>query len=178
MRNSTYSPLKAEIEAVVGALVGKNLWKWNRAADMAIFHFGERRPTRDFYGKPVEVGEHALHIQCAWRIAEQERVIVGSADLYYPPELAAKDAIAHVEGDWDKGNRRDELLKILFENGTRSFAVHSVEVGLAASLHIFLSDGLCLDVIPDDSLPHEHWRLLRPDSGESDFVVSGQGVER
>ena len=68
---------------MVSELIGKAMWACGRAADMATFQFGGPRPVVDFYGRPREVGEYALHVQCPWRIvrdglaADGERAGIG-----------------------------------------------------------------------------------------------------
>ena len=166
--------MKAEIEKATAVLVGKPLWTCRRAGDMATFQFGSRVKTLDLKGDPAEVGEYALHVQCAWRIARGDRVAVASRDLYYPADCG-EDEDVPPEFDWDHNpNRRDRLIGVLFENGRREFLVEGVEAGLAGSLHVALSDSLSLDVFPDDSFDGEHWRLFRPDKHARHFVVTGR----
>jgi len=170
--------MREEIERATAVLIGKPLWGCGRAANLATFAFGERIKTVDFFGKPTEVGEYALHVQCAWHIGRGEEVIVGSRDIYYPADYQSEDEEIPPDFDWDKHpNRRDRLLRSLFEDGARSFTVQRVEVRLAGSLRLSLSDGFYLDVFPDDSLGREHWRLFMPRTEERHFVVTGRGIE-
>jgi hypothetical protein len=167
--------MKTEIERATLSLNGKALWRCLRAADMAMFDFGKRRASLDFWGNPREVGDLALHVQCAWRITQDDRVLVGSNDLYYPADYDENNARSP-EFDWERDpNRRDKLLASMFENGTKEFLVQKVEVGLAGSLHIALSGNLFLEVFPNDSLTGEHWRLFEPDK-KGHFVVTGSGI--
>jgi hypothetical protein len=64
---------------------------------------------------------------------------------------------------------------LLFEDERRQFVVRGVEVGSAGSLHIVMDGDLSLDVLPNDSLSDEYWRLFRPGSEEAHLVVSGEG---
>jgi len=170
--------VRAQIESAAGVLIGKPLWTCRRAADMATFQFGERKKVADFYGRPSEVGEYALHVQCAWRIVRAEEVVVGSRDLYYPAEYENEGEKFPPDFDWGRDpNRRDRLVRSLFQDGRREFVVERVEASAAGGLRILLSDGLFLDVFPDDSLKHERWRLFRPEVDEPHFVVTAGGVE-
>lgn len=126
-------------------------------------------------GRTKEVGEYALHIQCAWRIRHGERVIVGSRDLYSPPHES--DDPDNFDGDVQGANRRDVGIAELFQNETRQFMVRDVEVGEAGAFTISFDDGYALDVFPDDSLSAEHWRLFKPSAEEPHFVVTGEGLE-
>lgn len=170
--------MKSEIELAVNVLIGKPMWKSTRAADMASFQFGGRRTVQTFRGDTKEVGDFALHVQCAWRITMQEEIIVGSRDLYYPADFHGEDQDIPDDFDWDRDpNRRDKLLASLFMNNKREFVVQEIEVGIAGSLNITLSDSLSFGIFPDDSLSREHWRLFRPANDEPHFVVTGRGIE-
>ena len=144
---------------------------------MATFDFGERKTVPALRGETREVGEYALHVQCAWRVTTQDRVIVGNRDLYYPADYRQGEEVSP-SFDYEKDyNRRDKLLTSLFENGTREFVVREVQVGTAGSIHILLSEGVALELFPNDSLSDEHWRLFQPGKEDRHFVVTGKGVE-
>ena len=146
--------------------------------DMAMFDFGALRNSLDSKGNARVVGEVALHVQCPWRIAREDEVIVGSCDLYYPADYEG-DGGAAENFDWERNvSRQDKLLESFFQNGTRQFIVRDVAVGAAASLHVALSDGFFLDLLPVDSLSIEAWRLFQPDIEHSHFVVTGKGIAR
>jgi len=67
--------MKERIERATKVLIGKGLWNATRAADLASFQFGRRRELPDIYGNMKTVGEYSLHVQCAWRIPDEDRVI-------------------------------------------------------------------------------------------------------
>jgi hypothetical protein len=168
----------ARIKKATAVLVGKALWNSTRAADLASFDFGERRSVPSRGGATKIVGEYALHVQCAWRITCKDQVVVGSRDLYYPADYGDQNREIPADFDWDRDpNHRDKSLRLLFENGSKQFAVEAVDVGAAASLRIVLKHGFCLEVFPDNSLNDERWRLFRPGVDEPHFVVTGRGVE-
>ena len=140
---------------------------------MAMFDFGARRKVVDFRGSEKEVGEFALHVQCAWRITREDRVIIGSRDIHYPADHSEGQEIPD-EFDWDRDpNRLDKLLHTLFEEGTKELKVERVEVGDAGRFLAVLSRDFSLEVFPDDSLPLEHWRLFNPYAEQPHFVVTG-----
>ena len=66
--------IQQEVESVMSPLVGKPLWDAGRAADLLWLALGPRQTIQDFRGKPREVGEYALHVQCAWRFVQGEKV--------------------------------------------------------------------------------------------------------
>ena len=117
-----------------------------------------------------------MHVECAWRIAQEERVLAGSVDVYYPADLRIEEPLP---GDaWDKGpNRLEVLMRALFEEGKREFIVRRVDVGAAGALSIVMDGGLSLDVLPQNSLSDEYWRLFRPHTDDKHFVVTGRGIE-
>ncbi len=162
--------MQAEVEQALAVLVGKRLWASRRAADMSTFQFGARIKTKDFYDRPSEVGEHALHVQCPWRIVQGVQLVVGSGDLYYPANCDGSEPLPS-DFEWDRmPNRRDRLLGELFD-GDREFVVQKIETSVLASFRLVFHGGMLLEVFPDDSLPHEHWRLLNLMTDGVDFVA-------
>lgn len=174
----TQASLKQQIEHSLAPLVGLPLWDSGRAADLAWFAIGERRTVKDFRGEPKEVGEYALHVQCGWRITQNDKVLVGRSDLYYPAGYSRERPDIPDNFNWDVqgANRQDELIRALFQGGTNQFRVLGVETGSAASFTIALEGNLSLQVFPQDSSAFEYWRLFRPYRDEPHFVVTGQGI--
>jgi len=172
--------IRQQVESVMAPLIGMPLWDAGRAADLLWLAFGQHRTIQDFRGERREVGEFALHVQCAWRFVQDEKVVVGNRDLYYPRGYRdPKDEIP--KGfDWDVqgANRCDEGLAELFARGTKQFVVERVEAGQAGELALLLEGGLILQIFPNDSLDGEHWRLFRPGSDAPHSVYTGKGLER
>jgi hypothetical protein len=170
--------MRERIERAIGVLVGRSLWNSTRAADLASFQFGQRRELPGSFGRTRTVGEYALHVQCAWRIAREDRVIVGSHDLRYPANYTDTSQAVDPDFDWDRDpNGRDSLLASLFENGAKQFLVEAVTVGSAGLLHLRLADSLCFDIMPDDSIRREQWRFFQPDVEAPHLVVTSSGIE-
>jgi hypothetical protein len=168
------------MEKALSELVGTAMWTCRRAADMATFQFGQRKQVHNFYGHPKEVGEYALHVQCAWRIVRGDTVAVGSRDLYSPAQHPESESIPE-DFDWDRDpNRRDSLLDALFDGGKREFHVRRVDAGSGGTCRIEFAEGICLELFPDDSFAHEHWRLFGTDDGGPQVVTTGvdDGAER
>ena len=167
--------MNEQIQKALDSLIGMPLWSSGRAADLEWFQFGQRRRVKARNGTK-EVGEYALHIQCAWRIRHRDQVIVGSRDLYFPPE---NTDVPIEDFDWDVqgANRRDRRIAELLQNQTREFIVRKVEVEKAGGFRITFEDEYALDVFPHDSLAGEHWRLFKPSADDPHFVVTGTGIE-
>jgi hypothetical protein len=156
---------------------GKRLWGYGRAADMVTFQFGSRTKKQSLLNKDVEVGEFALHIQCAWRIRTGNRTTVGRQDLYYPEDLIDERQEIPADFDWDQQpNRCGRLLRSFFKDGKRELVVKRVEHGAAGSLCIELEQESFLEVFPDNSLPGEYWRLFNPGNDHSHVVMTGAGA--
>src|SRR5437879_2638782 len=168
-----------QIEKAISVLVGKNLWRCTRAADLAAFQFGERIPSKTYKGEACEVGEFALHVQCSWRIVQHEKVIVAHRDLYYPAGYHSQSEAIPRDFYWDAqgANRQDRLIHDFFQNGSRAYMVQRVEAGNAGAFLLALADDFSLEVFPDDSLEGEHWRLFTPGGEGPHFVVTGTGIE-
>jgi hypothetical protein len=168
--------MREQIQKALDVLIGEPLWSSGRAADLEWFHFGQRRTVKGFRGEAKEVGAHALHVQCAWRIRHGHQVVVGNSDLYVPHEESGDQ---QENFDWEVlgASRRDKRIAELFQNETRQFVVQQVQVGDAGSFTIILNSDYALDVFPNDSLSNEHWRMFKPSSDEPHFVVSGKGLE-
>ena len=167
--------MRDEIEKALRLLVGLPLWSSGRAADLQWFQFGQRRSVKGFRGDTKVVGDYALHVQCAWHVTRNDEIIVGSRDLYYPPDETTDEPS---DFDWEHSpNRRDTRIAELFNNETRKFFVRQVQVRDAGSFAVVLDEGYVLDVFPHDSLPGEHWRLFRPSTDDPHFVMTGKGLE-
>jgi hypothetical protein len=168
--------MRTQVQEALDVLIGRPLWSSGRAADLEWFQFGQRKTVQDSRGDEREVGEYALHVQCAWRIRHNDKIVVASRDLYTPRE-GSGDRPQDFKWDVQGANRRDQRIAELFQNETRQFAVRRVEAGNAGSFTIVLDQDYALDVFPDDSLTGEHWRIFKPYAGEPHFVVTGNGLE-
>ena len=174
----------ARLEGALAPLLHLPLWKSHRAADLQVFQFGDKRTvTSDFgprKGQESEVGEYALHVQCAWRVRGPSGIVVGSSDRYY---RSGPDPFPKEEDDWDwsipGANRRDERIREWLQ--ARSYEVERVSADATGGIVLSFATGFALDVFPDDSLDgeyDEHWRLLRPADLSSHFVLRGGGIDQ
>jgi hypothetical protein len=162
--------MRYEIEKKLEVLVGSVLYQSSRAADLAVFHFGDRRINGSRY-----ITEYSLHVQCPWCITRDDRVIVGSSDLYYP---AGNMQVNSSEFDWDRNpNRRDELIRDLFGSDGQEFLIDKIEVASAGDFNISMDNSsLVLKVLPDSSMNEEYWRFFKRNSEEPHFVVTANGI--
>ena len=168
--------MKDKIEGSVSALVGLPMWAAGRAADMAMFTFGDRRLVQNRLGEVVEVGKYSLHVQCAWRLVGANGIIVASRDYYVP---AGNPDVEPPDFDYDQpgANRRDERMAAFFaECKDEVPVVERIEADRVGSLRITMTSDITPEVFPNDSLDGEHWRFFGR-TARKHFVVTGRGIE-
>jgi hypothetical protein len=96
--------------------------------------------------------------------------------MYYPagdPETEPED------WEWDEegANRCDERTRQLMAKHVECpLIVESVIADDVGGLSLIFSEGVKLEVFPDNSLPDEYWRFFRPGAEEEHFIVSGEGI--
>ena len=158
------------IQQALTPLVGRPLRSIGRAANLLWLHFGEMREVPARGGGTKSVGEWAIHVQCAWRLCRDGRIVVAYRDYYYSPEGDALD-------DWDAPGRSrfDQTAAALNADfDANSPSVLSVTTDDVGGFSLALSHDYRLDVFPDDSSHDnysEHWRLFEPRADREHFVV-------
>ncbi len=167
--------MKDKIQNALNVLVGLPMWSLGRTADLAWFEFGNRRTVKGHKGGEKEVGDYALHVQCPWRIASADSIVIGRGDIFCTPEESNEPTPANF--DWQKGNRFDRIVQQLAKHESGQFIVHAVEAGEAGSLAIELENGYTLEIFPHDSESGEHWRFFKPYTEEPHLVFSGKGLQ-
>jgi hypothetical protein len=170
--------MKTVIEEALAPLVGLPLWAGGRSLDLEWFQFGGRHKVKVFRGVEEEVGEFAVHTQCAWRIAGPQAIIVASRDRLKP-----RGNLGDVSDEFDPNEPGatlcDERMDALFaQPGADSLVVERIIVGEWGDFSLRLRGGFTLDVFPDDSLAEEHWRVFRPYNDSRHFVLKGSGIEK
>jgi hypothetical protein len=168
---------RAAIEAELRVLVGEPVAYWMRAADMAEIGFG---PTETMEGRrgPREVSSFILHVQCAWRIVRDGRVIVGSLDYNFPPIASEIDPI-DFEPRNARRNLRDDLEQAFLAHLDGPHLVGSVEGRSTGDIRIVFADGCAFETFVWSAqrveTKDEHWRFFRPNS-KTHFVVTAAGI--
>lgn len=173
-------------------LVGLKLSIARRAGDMRVLHFGPIREVesrllsrRKSKSKKGTVGDFALHIQCAWRLEDENGIVTGRTDLWE----AAED---NPDIDWDTWdydkdeNLQDKRLGSLlggYDPETRSFMNHNdllvvenFQTDNYGGVTLFLSGGYRLVIFPAGS-QGENWRFFRPGTEGNHLVISGGKIE-
>ena len=175
--------VREQIEQRLSVLLGLPLWAMGRAADLEWFHFGGQREVVNRRGEKKAVGDWALHVQCPWRIVHMGKILVASADLYYPAGIHRFDDLELAdEGGWAwdrNGPRRlDERTAALQQLlDTDPPTVEGVQADAVGSLRISFSGGYMLELFPNGTLDdQEHWRFFEPYRDKRHFVVGAAAV--
>lgn len=125
---------------LMGAVVGSV----GRAAGMGVVEFSGTR------GEAVMV-----HLQCPFRVVQDGKIILGSADMRYAQKGAGEAAFDEFRTVFDA--RAAVLNRILGELGP---SVEDVTVGDAGELTVQWAPGFRLAVMPDCSGAMESWRVF------------------
>ncbi len=169
--------MKIQVEDALKVIIGKIFWGAGRAGEIQWFQFGNKQVIVTERETIKEVGEYALHVQCAWRITSPKGIFVGSQDKYLPANDSNEQAD---DFDWDQPgvNRCDDRISMLF-NGRESHTllVKNVSADSYGGFCLNLSDNFSIEVFPDLSLDDECWRLFQPYKNGPHFIVTGEGIE-
>ncbi len=144
---------------------------------MLWLHFGEWREVPARKGGVRRVGEWTLHIQTPWNLVRDDRVIVGSRDLYYYGEGSAEFAEGS-EFDWNKDgesrfDRQAAALNLEFES--KSPLVTKIACDTVGMFSLTMGDEMILNVLPNcasSSPDFEFWRLFQAGTDAPHYVVA------
>jgi hypothetical protein len=137
--------LAAEIEAVLGPLVGEPLTGMWRYAGYQRFEFGPQRPAKNRKGEDITMSDLALVVGCTWSVTGPSGVVLSSADFL--PDGTRRDEGASEFYDF---LRADPLI------------VEVVEASESGALRIGMSRGYELYVEADlEDEEDEQWRLMQ-----------------
>lgn len=157
-------------------LVGQRWWAANRSLNLHSLQFGGPVPFTRRDGTRVEVGRYALHIQCAWRITDENGVVVGSRDRMTPrgnPDEVPEGFTWNVPGSTLCDEKVEQLLQA---HAASPLVVESVEIGHHGAFRLALSSSLALEVFPDSS-KDEQWRFMdRAGDDRGDYVYPPSAV--
>jgi hypothetical protein len=143
--------MRNEIEQILSAIQGHQIWAAGHAANMLWLQIGNRHIVPAWGGGIKEVGTYALHIDCPWSwsfngalLATQESETQQLNELVSLPVVCQRIVVQ------DNGS-----FEIHFDNQTK-FSVH-------------------VEADPDP-LAEEFWRFFQPSSHEKHFVVGSGGI--
>jgi hypothetical protein len=162
--------LTEKINKILQDLVGLPLTRTTRAANMECLKFGTLHLI-DTHGETWNYGVFGLHLQCPWRLTNDNEIIVGSNDLY---EQADETADWDENFNWEElnANLRDvKLDKFITE---RKHIVKSVIADNYGGLQICFDSKVILTVFPviASKADNEFWRLLDNTNETKNHYVS------
>lgn len=166
--------MKELIEKTLKVLINLPLNRIGRAANLLWLSFGVERVEKSYFGDEKIVGEYGLHVQCSWRIVDNEKILADSQDMYIPSSAIDQSNFCWEDFQWDKpGNSLcDELFGSLINSVKPKITVREIAADNFGGLSICLENGYTLEVFPNSSSDEESWRLLG-EAGEEHFVVFG-----
>ena len=158
-----------DLDRALAPLVGLTLTGAARESNMLSLRFGD-----------ADAPAYTLDVFCAWRLARDGRIVVGSGDLFTPAdpdeELESFDYDAPGTSWWDV-----RVAAYLGEAAAPTVVQH-VATDALGGVRLALSDGASLDVFPNSSaaehLETEFWRLARPGTADAQLVVGTFGLDR
>jgi hypothetical protein len=154
-------------------LAGLELTIARLAADMRVFGFGPVVPHPNGRGT---IATYALHVQCAWRITQDDRIVTGDGDLYnYVGPGQEPDGWEPSQGGSIQTAQLDAMLGLRHGAEMAFHYSSGIVVNWAyadrrrGDITIKLSSGHMLSVFPNQQ-QGEHWRLFKPGSDQEHRV--------
>lgn len=162
--------MQSEIHKHLSLLQQLSILDIGRAADLVWFQFGVVESQQD---EPV--ASYALHMQCPWRITYEQKIVIGSADVYRPRLDYTGDPDLF---EWDVAgmNALDEQVNLHFHWNTMKWTVERMMADHYGGFTISFSNGYQLESFIHETSDTELWRLLMR-TEQQHFVVNGQGTE-
>jgi hypothetical protein len=167
------SIMKEEIRKKLAQLIGLQLTRTTRAANMECLKFGQH-VIMDKVEGPLNIGTFGIHLQCPWRITKGSTILIGSYDVY---EQADSNANYDPNFNWDRPNvnLRDTKLEQLISKS--ELIVEEIECDDLGGFTICFNETLKLSTFPATSSKYEYWRLLENQTTpDAHFVVGGDGI--
>jgi hypothetical protein len=144
--------MEIKIEAFIRDLIGQTLTETSRASNMECLKFGIKL-REDRNGKKFNVGLFAIHLQCPWRITKENKILIGSADLFEPSNPKTKNF------NWETKNLRDKKLSLLI---TQNISIIEIRIDQFGGFGLEFNDGTKMSVFPDCTAKdnREYWRII------------------
>ena len=156
------------IESALGALSGERLRYVGRATDLVWLGIGRDVETADRYGGTRLVAEHALHLQCPWRLTLLGVPLVGSWDVHR--SIGSNE---FADGELLQGEAAFDPIaaELTAEAGEEEQHVSRLTGDDWGGVAVEFISGLMLEVLPVTTGSDECWRYLQPGKDIEHFVV-------
>ncbi len=158
----------ATIESVLAAMSGDRLRYLGRATDLVWIGVGADVEAPDRHGRRRVLAEHALHLQCPWRLTRLGLPLLASWDVYRAvgSDERAEDELLPGEAAFDPvaqelttaAEQSDQRVERLVANDWGGFVME-------------FTGGVMLEVLPVTTASEECWRYFRPGEDVDHFVV-------
>jgi len=169
--------MTSDFNEIYSDLIYLELTKTTRAADMECLKFGTHYVENE-KGVKSNVGEISLHIQCHWRLTNNNRIIVGSSDLYEPVD----ETVEYDENfNYSKinSNFRDiEFRKFIKETKPR---VKTLNIDSYGGIEIYFENNIKLIAYSfsgSKNGDNEYWRIFdNRNESRKHLISKSTGIE-
>lgn len=156
MKNDKLEQLKREFSN----LVGLKLVKINRVINMVTLNFED-----DLYEKELSV-----HIQCPCRFIMENKIYIGSGDMYIP---SSKYNSNYTDFEWDKaGNNLFDENASYFVNKVAPIIAQKIEINSFGDVKIQFTEEIYLEIFVNNSNNEEQWRFFTKSSNSAHIIVT------
>ncbi|WP_395060943.1 hypothetical protein [Paraburkholderia silvatlantica] len=150
---------KTEVAKRLSALIGLDVSWVSHAGDMLTMQFGPQRKYI-LQGKTREDGAWALHVQCDWKLEQDNRTVATRENL---------------RGSDEKARDTTKCLhEVLLLKGP--VMVERVSADTTGGVVLSFSQGFRLGVVPDGVKDDEDWRFFAPGLNAAHLVIEGGAV--
>lgn len=145
----------------INKISGQSIFRIGRASDMLWIQFGKSIIVKNYKGIEVEKGEYAIHVQCPWRFCRQDKIILGSRDIFIPC-----NGVSEQEFNWDISGMS------IFDNKCKTInegiapIVKEAKVDGLGTLKIIFDNELVFEAITDSKEEIEFWRFINNNTKE------------
>ena len=146
-------------------LIAQPFHSMHRAADMLCLNFGNtwEEKTLQLPSQTIQMRypEYSLHLQVQWRFILENRILLGSRDIYEPfsPDVGE-------DWNYDEIDRPDEqssIFDVVHKKVAQALLGHYVtecSVSPIGDIRIVFSHGYVFEVFIPASYQDEEWRLI------------------
>ena len=157
-------------------IIGLAFRRIRRMAATGSIGIGDMKSKIDKKGESVSVPQYALHIQCAYRIVDRNKVVVSNLDMF--GVNSSTEWTENFDWDVDGVNLYDEKTSAINKDISEAeVLIENVKASPYGDVDIFLSNGWIIQIFVNYSSQYEAWGLFEVDSDTPHFVVTGQGVQ-
>lgn len=158
-------------EYIQDSLMGKRLRYILRSCDLIDFGFGDTFIRKNRYGKNVEVAALSLHLQCPFRITRQDRILIGSDDLFFSSSSEDDNVDLRMKDTCILDDKLKSLQGIFSKE-----SVTGVSVSPCGDIFIQLST-LNVSAFCTGSTANEMWRFFETGTDKHHIICTGLGFE-